>query len=327
MKTVNWGIIGCGDVTEVKSGPGLYKAEHSRLLAVYNRTGERARDYARRHGVDRVYESAEELLADGEIDVVYIATPPNSHRDYALMTLKAGKIPYIEKPLTPSYEEAREIQSLSKELGIPVYVAFYRRGLEKFLKIKELLDRGTIGPIRYINITHTEPVKPVETDKKTQPWRVKPEISGGGKFLDMAVHVLDCLALFFGEFESMEGHVQNLGGYYGADDTISAVFRFKSGLCGAGNWCFVADKQENEVQIIGEKGRIVYDGMSVKEFRLILDGKEKTYQFEKPEHIAMPYEQALVYEILGQKKSHADFDQALSLTKVMSSLLAVYYKP
>ncbi|MDF2615088.1 MAG: Oxidoreductase [Clostridia bacterium] len=149
MKSVNWGMIGCGDVTEVKSGPGLYKADHSNLMGVYNRTYEKAVDYTKRHGIKRVYHTAEELLNDKDIDIVYIATPPISHKQYAVACLEAGKIPYIEKPVAMNYQECLEIKQLLDELKIPVYAAFYRRGLEKFIKIKELLDQKVIGEIRY----------------------------------------------------------------------------------------------------------------------------------------------------------------------------------
>ncbi len=91
MRTIRWGIIGCGDVTEVKSGPALQKANHSQLVAVMRRTGALARDYAQRHGVPRWYDQADELIHDPEVDAIYIATPPASHKDYTLLTAHAGK--------------------------------------------------------------------------------------------------------------------------------------------------------------------------------------------------------------------------------------------
>ncbi len=153
MKEVNWGMIGCGNVTEVKSGPGLYKSENSNLIGVYSRSFEKAKDYAKRHNIENVYESVEDLLANPNIDIVYIATPPISHKEYAIACLKANKIPYIEKPVTIKYEDALEIKALSEKLNIPAYVAYYRRGNEKYIKIKELLDKGVIGNVRYVYAT------------------------------------------------------------------------------------------------------------------------------------------------------------------------------
>ncbi|WP_070000288.1 Gfo/Idh/MocA family protein [Cellulosilyticum sp. I15G10I2] len=326
MKNVNWAIIGCGQVTEVKSGPGLYKANHSNLVGVFNRNYDKAVCYAKRHGVERVYHTVEALLSDEDVDIVYIATPPLFHKQYALACLEAGKIPYVEKPVAMNYKECLEIKSLSEKLKIPVYAAFYRRGLEKFIKIKELLDNKEIGEIRYVYVTQIMKVEEAELDRNNLPWRVKPNISGGGKFLDMGIHVLDCLTFYFGDIISMTGIVENKGGYYEADDTIAATFKFRNGIIGSGTWCYVADKDINEVQIVGDKGRIIYDGLAVKCFTVIKDGTPEVYRFDEPEHVAMPYQQAIVNELIGKEKSFANFEEAVNLMKMTDKLLEAYYK-
>ena len=326
MKNVNWALIGCGDVTEVKSGPGLYKSENSNLVGVYNRTYSKAISFVTRHNVGKAYACVEELFADEQVDIVYIATPPKYHTSYALQCLNAGKIPYIEKPVANTYAECLQIKKLAQRVGLPVYVAFYRRGVEKFLKIKELLAEAVLGDIRYVHITQTMPVEDSELVRNNLPWRVVPEISGGGKFLDMGVHVLDCLAMFFGEYEAMSGIVCNQGGYYDAEDTVLANFRFKCGIPGSGKWCYVADKNENEVQIVGEKGRLIYDGLSAKRFVLELEGREQVYTFAVPEHAAMPFQQAVVNELSGKARSEADFDQAINVVQMTDMLLEDYRK-
>src|SRR6266545_4040416 len=105
MRTIHWGIIGCGDVTEVKSGPGFQKANHSSLVAVMRRTGELAKDYAERHGVPRWYDNAASLINDSEVDAIYVATPPSSHKKYTLISAQAGKPVYVEKPMALNFEE------------------------------------------------------------------------------------------------------------------------------------------------------------------------------------------------------------------------------
>jgi predicted dehydrogenase len=326
MKEVNWGMIGCGQVTEVKSGPGLYKSKNSNLIGVFNDNYDQAVDYTKRHGIEKVYRTPVELLSDDSIDIVYIATPPKFHKMYAIQCLEAGKIPYMEKPVATNYKDCLEIKALSESLNIPVYVAFYRRGMEKFLKIKELLDQKVIGDIRYVYVTQIMKVEDNELDPKRLPWRVIPDISGGGKFLDMGVHVLDCLALYFGEMESMSGIVENKGGYYEADDTVVATFKYKNGIVGSGTWCYVADEEINEVQIVGEKGRIVYDGLGSQSFTLTKDGISEVFEFPDLEHVAMPYQQAVVNELLGLEKSHANFDEAINVVEMTDALLKNYYE-
>ena len=140
MKSVRWGIIGCGDVTEVKSGPGFQKARNSELVAVMRRNAKLAEDYAIRHGVSRWYDNADALIHDPGVDAVYIATPPDSHKDYALAVARAGKPAYVEKPMALNYSECLAMIQAFEQAGVPLFTAFYRRALPRFLKIKSMLD-------------------------------------------------------------------------------------------------------------------------------------------------------------------------------------------
>src|SRR6478752_4064397 len=137
---VRWGIIGCGDVTEVKSGPSFQKIENSELVAVMRRTGELAKDYAERHNVPKWYDDADAHINDPDIDAVNIATPPGSHKEYTMKVAQAGKPVYVEKPMALDFTECQEMIAACEQAGVPLYVAYYRRGQARFLKIKELLE-------------------------------------------------------------------------------------------------------------------------------------------------------------------------------------------
>src|SRR5690554_6519027 len=145
MQKTYWGMIGAGDVTEVKSGPAFQKVEGSELVAVMRRNAEKAEDYARRHGVTKWYTNAQELIDDPKINAIYIATPPDSHEDYALRALKAGKAVYVEKPMTLSSIQAQHIVKGVAYYGGKLTVAHYRREQPYFKKIKSLLDENAIG--------------------------------------------------------------------------------------------------------------------------------------------------------------------------------------
>ncbi len=105
---IRWGIIGCGNVTEVKSGPAFQQTDGFELKAVMRRDHQKAKDYALRHGIPKIYKKAEDLILDDEIDAVYIATPPDSHKYYGLMVAAAGKPCCIEKPMAPNYEDSQK---------------------------------------------------------------------------------------------------------------------------------------------------------------------------------------------------------------------------
>lgn len=234
MKQIRWGIIGCGDVTEVKSGPAFQKAGGSSLAAVMRRNGELARDYACRHGVPRWYDDAEALINDAEVDAVYIATPPASHKFYTLLCAKAGKPVYVEKPMALNYGECQEMIEACRAANVPLFVAYYRRALPAFLKVKELIDTGSIGDIRAVNMTLFQPVLSDDQLAQSVPWRVQPDIAGGGLFVDLASHMLDFLDNALGPIKEAHGLASNQAGKYAAEDIVTATFRFESGAQGTG---------------------------------------------------------------------------------------------
>src|SRR5579872_5760792 len=183
MKKINWGMIGCGDVTEIKSGPAFNKVSNSALVAVMRRDGAKAADYARRHGVPRWYDDAAKLIHDPEVNAIYVATPPSSHEEYAIAALQAGKPVYVEKPMAESYAAAcrmaEVVEGRGQGDGVKLVVAHYRREQPRFLKIKQLIGEKAIGePL----IARLELVKPRLTGEELADpkiaWRVNPAIAG-----------------------------------------------------------------------------------------------------------------------------------------------------
>ena len=240
MRAIRWGIIGCGDVTEAKSGPGLQKATHSSLVAVMRRNGELARDYAKRHGVPRWYDNAEALINDPEVDAIYIATPPAAHKAYTLLSAQARKPIYVEKPMALNFEECQVMLQTCRAATVPLFVAYYRRALPRFLKVKELIDAHSIGEVRFIKVTLYQPLAPEELNPLTLPWRVIPEVAGGGHFIDLASHMLDFLDYVFGPIHSVQGFATNQAHRYPAEDIVTGTFMFESGVHGVGTWCFTS---------------------------------------------------------------------------------------
>lgn len=165
-KMIKWGFIGCGEVTKTKSGPAFQKVEHSEVVAVMSRDGAKAKAYAKERGIRKWYDDAQELIDDPEVNAIYIATPPSSHATYAIMAMKAGKPAYIEKPMAVTYEECTRINRISKETGVPCFVAYYRRYLPYFQKVKEMVENGSIGNvITYKSALHSRHVIWITTVK------------------------------------------------------------------------------------------------------------------------------------------------------------------
>ena len=321
---ITWGLIGTGNVTEVKSGPGLYKSSNSFLKGVFDVSFDKAKDWASRHGISKVYISIDEMLLDEDIDIVYIATPPNTHKEIVFKVLNAKKIPYVEKPMGLDFEECISMENLSKKLNIPIYVAFYRRAMEKYVKIKDLLDSKYIGEVLSVRVTHLMRVEDNELNPNKLPWRLIYEVTKGGKFLDMGVHVLDILTFFFGDIVNVNGIAKNYGNYYEVDDTVESIFEFENGVIGNGFWCYVSDRNVDEIIIYGTEGTITTEGLGYGDVFISKNGVDEVISFEVPEHVAMPYQQSIVNELLGIEKSNANTKSAINITKITDEILREY---
>ena len=326
MQMIRWGIIGCGDVTEVKSGPGFQMANNSSLVAVMRRNRDLARDYAQRHGVPKWYDDAQALIDDPEVDAVYVATPPSSHKEYTILAAQAGKPVYVEKPMALNYAECQEMIEICRAVGVPLFVAYYRRALPRFLKVKALLESGVIGQIRMVTITlHWQP-SPDELDPANLPWRVIPEIAGGGRYLDLAAHTLDFLDYILGPIRAVEGHAANQAGHYPAEDIVTGSFLFESGVPGTGAWCFTAFDELDVTEIVGSEGKISF--ASFAEAPVVLTTAEGVteFQIDHPAHVQQPLIQSVVDELTGQGQCPSTGQSAARTSWVMDQMLQNYYQ-
>ncbi|PIE33021.1 oxidoreductase [candidate division KSB3 bacterium] len=324
MKNIRWGIIGCGDVTEVKSGPAFQKIEGSQLVAVMRRNGGKAKDYAERHGVPTWYDDADTLIHDPNVDAVYIATPPSSHADYAIKVLEAGKPVYVEKPMAMDYAECKRMIAASEKANLPLFVAYYRRRLPAFLKVEELLEAGAIGDVRFMTIELYQPAEEGEQDPQNWHWHILPEFSAGGRFVDMGCHQLDILDYLFGPIDAAQGIAQNQAKLYPAEDIVCANFRFQTGVLGTGMWCFTISEESrrDQIEIIGSRGRITFSAFQAAPVRLDTAETVEEYEFPWPEHVAQPLIETVVAELQGRGTCPSTAVSAARTTRIVDHVLA-----
>ncbi|WP_256011949.1 Gfo/Idh/MocA family protein [Desertivirga xinjiangensis] len=320
MSTLKWGIIGCGDVTEVKSGPGFSKAPGSALVAVMRRDASKAEDYARRHGVPKWYTDADALINDPEVEAVYIATPPLFHEEYTVAALKAGKPVYVEKPMTMNSFSAIRMAEAEKEFQTKLTVAHYRRGLPLFIKIKELIDTNEIGDIRFVSLQMLQPHQSELITKTEDNWRVNPKLSGGGLFHDLAPHQIDLMLYFFGKVKKTEGISGNQGAYYPADDIVTGQLLFENGVIFKGIWCFTVPKEETKdlVEIIGSEGKITFSVFG-QYYSVAKAGKEERYEVKAPQHIQQPMIELVVDYFTGKGENPCPAQEGIEVMRIMDS--------
>jgi predicted dehydrogenase len=319
-QTINWGIIGCGDVTEVKSGPAFNKVPNSKLVAVMRRNAEKAKGYAQRHRVGKWYNDADDLINDPEVNAIYVATPPLNHEEYAIKAMKAGKPVYVEKPMAINADSAEQIEKFAKEKGVKITVAHYRRQQPLFLKVKELLQQKAIGDVRFIDLKMFQPHQSDIITKTETNWRIDPSVSGGGLFYDLAPHQLDLMLYFFGRPKKISGIAFNSSQYYNADDTTCGQILFDSNVLFNGSWCFTVAERKDQCEIIGSEGKISFPIFDHKQLLLEREGTKTIIEFDRMQHVQQPMIQKVVEYFLGQSPNPCSATEGVEVMKMMDAI-------
>jgi predicted dehydrogenase len=320
IEKIQWGIIGCGDVTELKSGPAFNKVKDSVLLAVMRRDEAKAKDYAQRHGVAKYYTQASELINDPEINAIYIATPPNSHEAYAMASIAAGKPVYVEKPMTVNHLSALRMKDAAEANNVKLVVAHYRRAQPMFNNIKQLLDDKSIGDVLCVKLDYRQPPLSAELmSTHKMAWRLDPKQSGGGLFHDLAPHQLGLMVYYFGEVQNAYGVSANRGGKYAADDLVNGIIQFKNAVQFNGSWCFnvMPEDEMDRCEIFGTEGSIVFPVFGTSEIILnTWKGKERI-SFDPLQHVQQPMIEKVVQYFLGKIDNPCPAKEGVAVLELM----------
>ena len=320
-KTINWGIIGCGDVTEVKSGPAFNKVPNSKLVAVMRRNAEKARDYAQRHDVEKWYDDADDLINDPEVNAIYVATPPLNHEEFAVKAMKAGKPVYLEKPMAIDAIASQRIEQVALETGGKISIAHYRRQQPLFLMIKKLLQEKAIGDVQLVDLNLLQPHQSDMITKTETNWRIDPSISGGGLFYDLAPHQLDLMYYFFGEPANVNGMSLNASGYYNVDDTTKGQIVFENNVLFNGTWSFSSTERIDRCEIVGSEGKISFSVFDHNPLIIESNGNQTSISFDKLQHVQQPMIQKVVEYFLDQSPNPCSASEGVQVMKMMDAMV------
>lgn len=317
-KIITWGIIGCGDVTEIKSGPAFNKVDQSQLIAVMRRDAAKAADYAKRHHVSKWYSNADDLINDTSINAVYVATPPKFHEQYAIQALQAGKMVYVEKPVTTDVASCKRMMDCVQQTKGKLAVAHYRRALPMFLTIKKMIADNAIGKVKLIELNMLQPHQSNIIANSEDNWRINPTIAGGGLFYDLAPHQLDIISFIFGHYIHCAGIAVNQAKLYEAEDTVTGFIALPNDILFTGNWCFTApgNMKKDECLIIGEKGslRFPFFGNTLE---LMTDEGKQNFSFDHPTHIQQPMIGKVVQYFLDKEPNPCSLEEAVVSLEIM----------
>ncbi|MEP3047434.1 MAG: Gfo/Idh/MocA family oxidoreductase [Roseibium sp.] len=312
---VRWGIVGCGDVTEIKSGPALQKADRSELISVMRRDAEKAADYAERHNVPSWTADADELINNPDISAIYIATPPSTHADFTIKALEAGKHVLTEKPMALDLNECNRMAAAATATGNKLCVAYYRRALPRFEKLREIVQDGTIGTPRMVEVRHFLP----ESARPAQAWKLNPQVGGGGFFPDMQTHTLDWLTYVFGEPDAVKGLTKHQAGHYAAEDLVNYLVDFGDvtalGLC-----AYATGRQEESVTVHGSKGSASMGFFRPSAINLEIDGTSETIELSDPPHVHQPFVERVIAHILDDAPNPCSPEDGRRSTEIMRTI-------
>jgi predicted dehydrogenase len=304
---IGWGMIGVGDVTEVKSAPAIFRAEDSDVVHVMRRDAERARDFAERHGVARWSTDAQAVIDDPEVTAVYVATPTATHAQYAIAAARAGKHVLVEKPMAMSAAEGGRMVEAADAAGVRLWVAYYRRALPRFVKVRQLLEAGAIG--RPLSV-HTIWRKPTDFTG----WRWDPERNRGGEFYETACHTLDVLDLLLGP-------ATNVAGVATRDrHAVSACYRF-SDVMGSGSWAFGTPDALDVTVVAGTEGTLSFASFAPTPIRLATADEAAVYEVADPKHVHGPLVATILDELRGVGTCPSTGQSALRTSKLMDSII------
>ncbi len=239
------------------------------------------------------------------------------------MAMKSGKPVYVEKPLAATYEECLRVNRVSRETGVPCFVAYYRRYLPYFQRVKQIVEAGQIGKVVGVQIRFAVPPRDLDYNRKQLPWRVQRDIAGGGYFYDLAPHQLDLLQQLFGPILRVSGFCSNRAGLYESEDTVSASFQFPDGLPGSGTWCFCAHEsaKTDRIQIIGDHGQISFSVFTYDPIELITEDGRQMLEIPNPPHVQLPLIQEVVEHLQGIRVCQMDSVSATPVNWVMDKIL------
>ena len=315
---IKWGFIGCGNVVEKKSGPAFSNAQDGAIQAIMRRNLSDAKRSAFQLGAPSYYDRVEALVNDDRVDAVYIATPPGLHYEQASICCEAGKPVYIEKPFARNHTEAEKLVVKFAAKGIPLFVGHYRRALPKFIYIRELIHSGSVGTAVNVDFYLCR-----KFDGE-HPWLYNPELSGGGKFFDIAPHFIDALIFFFGQIE-VENALVTCHNAFHVEDIVDFVFKSGSGVIGTANVNTISTGKHDRMRIWGTDGLIEFSVHGNDDVMIENASGIQTVHFPEPEFVEQPMIQMVVDELMGRGQCPCSGEEALKTVRIIDDILEHHY--
>ncbi len=254
---LTWLLVGAGDIAQKRVAPAIVASEQNRLMGICSSSPDRAKEFAVKFGVTRVYSNLEQALSDCPAEAVYLATPVYLHSGQAAKVLASGRHVLVEKPLGISASDASLAMFAAQNADRQAACAYYRRLSPRYVHAKQMLGAGEFGRVLYVRASYASWFAPMPGEAKY--WRVVHDQSGGGPLMDMGSHMLDLLIGLFGGAKVIEARTANRVHTYQVEDSASVLLELDGEIpafmtC---NWC--SRNWAHEFEIVGTEARLKWD--------------------------------------------------------------------
>lgn len=319
---INWGLIGCGEISQKRVAPAIKGAPKSRIIAAMSPFEEELNDFVEKFAITKKYTKIEDILGDEEINAVYIATPVFTHYELALAALKSGKHVLLEKPMAMTNEQCHALVTEAAKGNVKLGIAYYRRFFPKMAEVKKLIREGVIGEIIQVRILYHS------WRGETDSWRVKKSQSGGGPLWDMGCHKIDMLIDLVGMPVSASALMSTLTHSYEVEDSCSMIMELENGAHCLASFNWNSKVWSDEFEILGTDGKIVMNPCDSDNLQLIHNpekirglGKEiTTVSLPNHSNIHYPLVEDFVHAVLENRCPVITGEEGYKTNRVLAAI-------
>jgi len=282
MKTLGWGVVGIGNIVNTTIAPALVAEPHCALVAGVSRDRGRADAFAERFGAAQGYVDYDRMLADPDVDAVYIATPNVFHADQVVAAARAGKHVLCDKPLAMNVADALRAVEECRRSGVKLGVNFHNRHLPWVRDTSKMISDGLIGEVEVVQLQVSSGPRSYDN------WRADPDMAGLGSVHNVGVHGLDFLRVLLGsEVEAVFAIFDNPPGSGRVEMLAQMLLRFEDGAVVYFNANERLLDPRNDIEIYGSRGRILGTGFTRSRvdgsLTVNAGGEETTTPYPAPE--------------------------------------------
>ncbi|MCC7519935.1 MAG: Gfo/Idh/MocA family oxidoreductase [Verrucomicrobiae bacterium] len=315
---LRWGLVGCGDLAGKRVAAALREADGSQLDGVWGRHPEKTATFAKQHAIPAAHASLASLLQAG-VEAIYVCTPPDSHAEYTLAAIAAGKHVLVEKPMAATVAECEQMIQAAKARGVTLGVAYYRRAFPKMRRIKELIAAGTLGVPTWVNIAAHSWFNPSADDPKR--WRVeKARSGGGGAVADIGVHRLDLLDYWLGPSSGVFSDRQRLVHSYEVEDAASLVLKLANGAPVHAYFSWNSKTWLDRFEIVGSEGKLIADPLDAEALTVLRGREREELKIPPPANAHLPCVEDFIRSVRDRREPLCDGAAGLRTNRLLAQI-------